>query len=126
VFLLLKLIKPFALLLVLAGVWLFAPAIGDVDGETLQRSVARGLDAEAAVGACRPRGTVTSRCEVTAGRNDDPASYSVRVRDGRCWTARRTTQAGNSRSLAAGVTPSARASGCARLRDQAYALAGIG
>jgi hypothetical protein len=126
VFLLFKLIKPLVLVIVLIGAYLFAPAIGDVNGETLQRSVAGGLDAKATVGTCRLRGTVTWRCEVTAGPNDDPAEYSVRVRDGRCWTARRTTRAGNSRSLADGVTPAARASGCAHLRDQAYALAGIG
>jgi len=125
VFLLFKLIKPFVLLLVLAGVYVFAPAIGDVNGETLDRSVAGGLDAKRYVEPCRRRGTVTWRCTVTAGPNDDPAEYSVRVR-GRCWTARRTSGAGSGRGLSGGVTPPARASGCAHLRDQAYALAGIG
>ena len=86
-FLLFKLIKPLVLLLVVAGVWLLAPAIGDVNGETLQRSVAGGLDAKRDVDTCHRRGTVTWRCTVTAGPNDDPAEYSVRVRDGRCWTA---------------------------------------
>jgi hypothetical protein len=124
VFLLFKLIKPLVLLLVIGGVWVFAPAIGDVNGETLQRSVAARLDARRDVNPCTRRGTVTWRCSVTAGRNDDPAQYSVRVRDGRCWTARRTTPRGNSRGLSGGVTPPARASGCAHLRDQA--LAGIG
>ena len=125
-FLLFKLIKPLVLLLVVAGVWLLAPAIGDVNGETLQRSVAGGLDAKRDVDTCHRRGTVTWRCTVTAGPNDDPAEYSVRVRDGRCWTARRTSRSGGGRGLSGGVTPPARASGCAHLRDQAYALAGIG
>jgi hypothetical protein len=126
VFLLFKLIKPLILVIALVAAWLFVPAIGDVNGKTLQRSVAGGLDAKASVDGCRRRGTVTWRCRVTAGRNDDPAEYSVRMRSGRCWSARRTSRAGNSRSLSAGVTPPARASGCAHLRDQAYALAGIG
>jgi hypothetical protein len=124
VFLLFKLIKPLVLLAALLAVWLLAPAVGDVNGETLQRSVAGGLDARRDVHACRRRGTVTWRCGVTAGPNDDPAEYSVRMRSGRCWSARRTSKAGNSRSLTTGVTPPARASGCAHLRDQV--LAGIG
>src|SRR4051795_5080774 len=126
VFLLFKLIKPFVLVLVLVGVYVLAPAIGDVNGETLQRSVAGGLDAKPDVDVCRRRGSVTWRCTVTAGPNDDPAQYSVRVRDGHCWTARRTSRAGSGRSLSGGVTPPARAGGCAHLRDQAYALVGIG
>jgi hypothetical protein len=126
VFLLFKLVKPLVLLLVLAGVYVLAPAIGDVNGEALQRSVAGGLDARRDVNPCRQRGAVTWRCTVTAGPNDDPAEYSVRVRDGHCWTARRTSGPGTARGLSAAVTPPARASGCAHLRDQVYALAGIG
>ncbi len=104
-FLLLKLIKPFLLLLVLAGVWLLAPAIGGVSGAALQRTVAGRLGADAGRD-CTKRGTVTWRCTVRGER------YTVRMRGHGCWTARRASS-----------TP---VRGCVRLRDQAYALAGVG
>jgi hypothetical protein len=114
VFLLFKLIKPFVLLLVLAGVWVFAPAIGSVNGETLHRSVVGELDGTGDVGAktCSKRGTITWRCMVYAPSGSDATIYSVRL-DGRCWTARRTS------GPAALAT---RAEGCLHLRDQARAL----
>jgi hypothetical protein len=114
VFLLFKLIKPFVLLIVLAGVWLFAPPIGDVNGKTLHRAVVGELDGTRDIGArsCSKRGTITWRCRVYAPSGSDPATYSVRL-DGRCWTARRTS--------GPAALP-ARAEGCLHLRDQIYAL----
>ena len=114
-FLLFKLIRPLVLVAVLAGAYFFAPAIGDVSDKTLERHVAGELDAQP--GKCSKRGIVTWRCSVVAGGT---ATYSVRLR-GRCWTARRTARGG-----AGGAAPPSRASGCVHLRDQAYALAGIG
>jgi hypothetical protein len=105
VFLLFKLIKPLVLLLVLGAVWVFAPAIGGVSGAALQRDVSGELNADAGPD-CTRRGSVTWRCTVRGER------YTVRMRDRGCWTARRASS-----------TP---VRGCVHLRDQAYALAGIG
>jgi hypothetical protein len=118
VFLLFKLVKPLVLVLVLAAVWLFAPPIGSVNGEALHRNVVRELDGTADIGAktCSKRGTITWRCRVYAPAGSDPTTYSVRL-DGRCWTARRT---------AGPAALATRAEGCLHLRDQVYALAGIG
>jgi hypothetical protein len=123
VFLLFKLVKPLVLVVVLVGVYVFAPAVGGVNGKTLHRGVVAGVGGTADIGskACSKRGSVTWRCRVYAKGGSAPATYSVRMRDSRCWSARRAS--GDS---AAGEPLALRASGCLHLRDQAYALAGIG
>src|SRR4051794_39790161 len=92
-FLLLKLIKPLILVVVLVGVYFFAPAIGDVNGKTLHRGVVSGVGGPADIGSkrCSKRGSVTWRCRIYAKGGSDPATYSVRMRDGRCWSARRAS-----------------------------------
>ena len=122
-FLLFKLIKPFVLLLVLVGAYLFAPAIGEVNGKTLHRGVVKGVGGTADIGskACSKRGTVTWRCRIYEKGGSYPVTYTVRMRDRRCWSARRA-----SGYQAEGEPLALRASGCLHLRDQAYALAGIG
>jgi hypothetical protein len=115
VFLLFKLIKPLVLIVVLVGAYLLAPTIGDVNGKTLHRGVVAELGGTSDVGSksCAKRGSVTWRCRVYAKGGSDPATYAVRMRDGRCWSARRAS------AYSGGGEPLApRASGCLHLRDQ--------
>jgi hypothetical protein len=122
VFLLFKLIKPAVLLVVLVGAYIFAPLVGDVNGKSLHRGVVSGVGGAGDVGprSCSKRGSVTWRCRVYPKLGSAPATYSVRVRDGRCWSARLT------HGQIGGEPLAQRASGCLHLRDQAYAVAGIG
>jgi hypothetical protein len=114
VFLLFKLIKPAILLVVLVGVYVFAPLIGDVNGKALHRGVVSGVGGTSDVGSrsCSKRGSVTWRCRVYAKSGSDPATYSVRMRDRRCWSARLTSGQIGGEPLAQ------RASGCLHLRDR--------
>jgi hypothetical protein len=113
-FFLLKLIKPALLIAVLVVAYLYAPALGNVSGKTVQRSVVRKLDGTGGAGApkaCRRIREGRWRCSVQRFQGDSaPPSYSVRMRDRRCWTA--TLRSGNGEPLAS------RATGCADLRDQ--------
>ena len=112
-FLLLKLVKPLLLVAVLVGVYLYAPAIGTPSGKAVQNSVERGLDAPSVGGpeACRRIREARWRCSVQRFQGDSsPPSYSVRMRDRRCWTA--TLRAGDNEPLPR------RATGCVQLRDQ--------
>ena len=112
-FLLLKLIKPALLVAALAVAYLYAPAIGDVSGKALQRSVTRELDGAGTGGpqACRRLREGRWRCSVQRFQGDSgPPSYSVRMRDRRCWTA--TLRTGDNEPLPR------RATGCVNLRDQ--------
>jgi hypothetical protein len=122
VLLLLKLIKPAVLLVVLVGAYVFAPTVGDASGKTLHRGVVSGVGGAGDRGSrsCSKRGSVTWRCRVYAESGSAPATYSVRMRDRRCWSARLTSGQIGGKPLAQ------RASGCLHLRDQAYAAAGIG
>jgi hypothetical protein len=117
-FLLLKLIKPAILVAVLVGAYVYAPALGNVSGKAVQRSVVRELDGTGGAGApraCRRIREGRWRCSVQRFQGDSaPPSYSVRMRDRRCWTA--TLRAGDSEPLAR------RATGCAGLRDQLPSL----
>jgi hypothetical protein len=111
--LLLKLIKPLLLVAALAVAYLYAPAVGNVSGKGLQRSVVRELDSTGVGGptACRRIRDGRWRCSVQRSQGDSaPPSYSVRMRDRRCFTA--TLRAGDSEPLAR------RATGCVDLRDQ--------
>jgi hypothetical protein len=113
-FLLLKLIKPAILVAALVAAYLYAPALGNVSGNAMQGSVVRELDATAGAGApkaCRRIREGRWRCSVQRFDGDSaPPSYSVRMRDRRCWTA--TLRSGDSEPL------TRRATGCAGLRDQ--------
>jgi hypothetical protein len=112
-FLLPKLIKPALLVAVLVVAYLYAPALGSVSGKALQRSVVRALDSTGAGGptACRRIRERRWRCSVQRFQGDSaPPSYSVRMRDRRCWTA--TLRSGSNEPLPR------RASGCVGLRDQ--------
>jgi hypothetical protein len=112
-FLLLKLIKPALLIAVLVVAYLYAPAVGNVSGEAVQRSVVRELDGSGDGGptACRRVREGRWRCSVQRFQGDSaPPSYSVRMRDRRCWTA--TLRSDDSEPLPR------RATGCANLRDQ--------
>src|SRR3954451_4625106 len=93
VFLLLKLIKPLILVVVLVGAYFFAPSIGDVNGKTLHRGVVSGVGGTADIGsrACAKRGSVTWRCRIYAKGGSSPVAYTVRMRDRRCWSARRSS-----------------------------------
>jgi hypothetical protein len=112
--LLLKLIKPAILIAVLVVAYLYAPAIGNVSGKAVQRSVTGELDGTGGTGApkaCRRIREGRWRCSVQRFQGDSsPPSYSVRMRDRRCWTA--TLRAGDNEPLAS------RATGCVNLRDQ--------
>jgi hypothetical protein len=122
VFLLFKLIKPLVLVVVLGGVYLFAPVIGDVNGKTLHRGVMVELGGTSDTGSrsCSKRGSVTWRCRVYAKGSSYPATYSVRMRDGNCWSARVT-----SADTGDGMPLAQKASGCLHLRDQARALINV-
>src|SRR3954469_12909359 len=113
-FLLFKLVKPVLLIALLAVAYLYAPAVGTVSGKTVQRSVVRELDGTAGAGApkaCRRVREGRWRCSVQRFQGDSsPPSYSVRMRDRRCWTA--TVRAGDHEPLPR------RATGCVDLRDQ--------
>ena len=112
-FLLLKLIKPALLIAALVVAYFFAPAVGTVNGEAVQRAVVGELDGAGSGGpnACRRLREGRWRCSVQRFQGDSsPPSYSVRMRDRRCWTA--TLRAGDNEPLPR------RASGCAHLRDQ--------
>jgi hypothetical protein len=113
-FLLFKLVKPLVLIAALVVAYLYAPAIGSVSGKIVQHSVVRELGGTGGAGApkaCRRLREGRWRCSVQRFQGDSsPPSYSVRMRDRRCWTA--TLRAGDSEPLAR------RATGCAGLRDQ--------
>jgi hypothetical protein len=112
-FLMLKLIKPAILLAALVVAYLFVPAIGDVSGKAVQRSVVSELEGTRVGGpsACRRIRAGRWRCLVQAYQGDSsPPSYSVRMRGRSCWTA--TLRSGDRAPLPR------RASGCVRLRDQ--------
>ena len=122
VFLLFKLIRPAILVIALVAAYLLVPAIGDASGKTLHRGVVAGVGGTSDHGSrsCSKRGSVTWRCRVYAKSGSAPATYSVRMRDRRCWSARLTSGQIGGKPLAQ------KASGCLHLRDQAYAAAGIG
>jgi hypothetical protein len=112
-FLLLKLIKPAILIAALGVAYLYAPAVGTVSGKAVQRSVVRVLGGTTVGGpnACRRLQEGRWRCSVQRFQGDSsPPSYSVRMRDRRCWTA--TLRVGDSEPLPR------RETGCADLRDQ--------
>jgi hypothetical protein len=113
-FLLFKLIKPLLLVAALAVAYLYAPAVGNVSGKAVQHSVVRELDGTGGAGApsaCRRVREGRWRCSVQRFQGDSsPPSYSVRMRDRRCWTA--TLRVGDNEPLAR------RATGCVDLRDQ--------
>jgi hypothetical protein len=113
-FLLFKLIKPLLLIAALVLAYVYAPAIGSVSGKNVQRSVVRELDGTGGAGApqaCRRIREGRWRCSVQRFQGDSsPPSYSVRMRDRRCWTA--TLRAGDNEPLPR------RATGCVDLRDQ--------
>jgi hypothetical protein len=119
VLLLLKLIKPLILVTVLAGAYFLAPTIGDVNGKTLHVGVVNELGGERELGSkqCAKRGSVTWRCTLYGKGASDPTTYTVRVRDGHCWNARRITG-----FTAVGDALDPRASGCLHLRDQVRGL----
>jgi hypothetical protein len=114
VFLLLKLIRPAILVIALVAAYLLVPAIGNASGKTLHRGVASGVGGTSDHGSrtCSKRGTVTWRCRVYAKSGTAPATYSVRMRDRRCWSARLT------RGQIGGKPLAQKASGCLHLRDQ--------
>ena len=112
-FLLLKLIKPAIVVAALVAAYLFLPAIGDVSGKAMQRSVVSELDGTGFGGpkACRRIREGRWRCLVQAYQGDSaPSSYSVRMNGRRCWTA--TLRSDGAEPLAR------RASGCVLLRQQ--------
>ena len=113
-FLLFKLVKPPLLIAALVVAYVYAPAVGTVSGKAVQRSVVRELDGTGGAGApkaCRRLREGRWRCSVQRFQGDSaPPSYSVRMRDRRCWTA--TVRAGDHEPL-----PAARR-GCVDLRDQ--------
>jgi hypothetical protein len=118
-FLLFKLVKPALLVAVLVAAYLFTPAIANVSGKALHRSVVGELSGTSLGGpsACTRIRAGRWRCRVLRPQGgSSPASYSVLMRGRRCWAARQTARGTAGRSLAR------RASGCVRLRDQLPAL----
>jgi hypothetical protein len=118
VFLLFKLIKPLVLVVLLVAAYLYVPLIGTVNGKALHRGVVAGVDGTGAVGAkkCTKRGSKTWRCRVWAESGSEPATFSVRMTDARCWSARLTN------GQIGGAPLEQRAKGCLHLRDQLPAL----
>jgi hypothetical protein len=114
VFLLLRLVKPAILIALLVAAYIYVPAIGDVSGEALHVDLVTEAGGTTGLGpqSCRKRTSTTWRCSVFAKGGSDPATYSVRMRDRTCWTARR------SESQRGGDRLDRRARGCVRLRDQ--------
>jgi hypothetical protein len=115
-FLVPKLLKLLVLVAVLGAVVWFTPALGDVSGEALHRSVAAELGGTRAVGArsCTRLRATRWRCRVTAEGGSDARRYSVRMRGRRCWTATRLA-ADDGES---GGSLARRARGCVNLRHQ--------
>lgn len=118
-FLLLKLIKPAILVAALAAAYLFVPAVGDVSAKSLHRGVATSVGGSGADGSCSRRGTKTWRCRVYADGGTAPATFTVRMTDRRCWSARLL------RGQVGGEPLDQRARNCLHLRDQVRGLAGI-
>ena len=92
-----------------AGVYLLVPLIGDLSDESLAHSVAREVETkgELSEASCRKRGKQHFTCRAPGDSGDRPVTYSVRMKDKRCYGARRTSGPGKRRE-----------NGCVGLRDQ--------
>jgi hypothetical protein len=88
VFLLLKLIKPLILVIALVAAYFYVPLLGDVSAKPLHRGVSAGVGGTDDRGSCVRRGTKTWRCRVYADGGYQAATYTVRMTDERCWSAR--------------------------------------
>ncbi len=87
-FVLFKLIKPLVLVLALGAAYFYVPLVGDVSAKPLHRGVAAGVGGVNDRGSCVKRGTKTWRCRVYADDGFQAATYTVRMIDSRCWSAR--------------------------------------
>jgi hypothetical protein len=110
----LRAIVQLLLLAIVAGAaLLYAPPIGAVSAETLQRSLAREVGGSTALATkCERQAAGLYHCLVAEPGSSGGTTYQLRRRGRRCWDAVRI-------GLSSSAHLSQSASGCAKLRDQA-------
>ncbi len=103
-----------------AGIYFLVPLVGDLSGKSLAHSLAREAETSTEIEGrgCQSRVSRRWTCRIPDG--SATVTYRVRVRDRRCWTARRTSAGGGE-----GRAPPARLEGCVGLRDQVRVLDGL-
>ena len=90
-------------------VYLLVPLVGELSNKALAHSLAREVETKGELkkASCRKQGKARFTCRVPGGSGKRATTYTVKMEDRRCYTARRKKGQGKRRKK-----------GCVGLRDQ--------